>query len=99
MAIMDPQLPLFVSRATHLRDLAVVRSRARREVAVAVGQLGDQLAMTLWRAERVARAVEAMRACPRCAPGVERALADYADAPTGRRPPATRVLPVRGWAS
>jgi hypothetical protein len=93
------QIPLFIAGATHTRELAIARSRARREVAVALGQIGDQLAMTLWRTERLARAVERHRECLCCGPDLEHALAAFADAPRGRRPATTRILPVVGWAA
>ena len=91
-------MPLFVSGDAHSREVATLQAHARREVAVAMGQVGDQLAMTLWRGDRLARTVAAHTSCLCCGPAIERAVLEYATAPRGRRPPSTRLLPLMGWA-
>jgi hypothetical protein len=91
------QLPLFVAGVTHQHELAVVHSRARRDIALAMGQIGDQLAMTLWRGEQLADALQRHRSCSSCGQAIDRALAAYISAPLGRRPPPIRIMPVIGW--
>jgi hypothetical protein len=98
----DAQLSLFLvmagladaQRRRSERELRVVESRAAREVAVAIGQVGDQLALALWSGERLAKEGEQNLGCASCGRRLRRALDEYRTAPRGRH--RARVLPLCG---
>jgi hypothetical protein len=94
------QLPLFVLLATqsrrNTRELAMVESRGRREVAAALGQIGNQLALALWRGEELARSVRREHLCPECTAKLAPALERFVEAPLGRHAPPARLLPLIG---
>ena len=96
----DVQMQLFVLLAAqterHRREADVARSTARREIAHALGQVGIQLALTLWRGDQLASAIRHAPLCPACRATVTPALDRYRSAPTGRLPPPSRYLPVLG---
>lgn len=99
----DPQLQLFARLAIHSaaqqrRQLAVTRSRSKRDIAVAIGQVGNQLALALWRADELASAVRSTRLCPACSTALQPALERFDEFPGGRHPPPLRYLPVIGTA-
>jgi hypothetical protein len=78
------------------RDLAAAQSRHRRDVAVAIGQIGDQLALSLWRGDELARSMRRQPLCLACRDALEPALRCYEKAPRGRASPPTRILPMLG---
>ena len=94
------QLPLFallaVQSANHRRDLAIAPSRGRRDVAAALGQIGNQLALSLWRGDELARAIRREPLCPDCAAKLAAALKRFDEAPLGRHPAPGRLLPLIG---
>jgi hypothetical protein len=94
------QLSLFVllvvQSSWHTRELAIVESRSRRDVAVAIGQIGNQLALALWRGDELARSIRTERLCPECAAKLARSIDRFGDAPRGRHPPSGRLLPLLG---
>jgi hypothetical protein len=99
----DTQMQLFVllaaqSASRQRRDLAAARSRGRREVALAIGQIGNQLALALWRGEELARVVRSSELCPACTDVLGPALEQFNDGPKGRHAPPSRILPVLSGA-
>jgi hypothetical protein len=96
----DVQMQLFVLLAAqterHRREADLARSTARREIANALGQIGNQLALALWRGDELANSVRHAPLCPSCRDAVAAALERYNSAPTGRLPAPSRYLPVLG---
>src|SRR4051794_6778206 len=84
------------SAARHQRELAITRSRARRELARAIGQVGNQLALALWRAEELASGVRRTPMCSACRLAVQPVLERFDEFPQGRLPPPSRCLPIVG---
>src|SRR3954453_5152948 len=98
------QLQLFVvllaaQAAEHKRATALAESRHRRDIAAALGQVGNQLALALWRGDDLARCVRRQPTCPTCSAVVSSALTRFDNASLGRGMPRSRILPVLGTAS
>ncbi len=63
---------------------------------MAVGQVGNQLALALWRADELVLAVRSAQMCSDCAARLAPALRRFDDFPNSRNPPPSRYLPVVG---
>jgi hypothetical protein len=97
----DLQLQLFALLAAQTvkrqeRQLALTESQSRRDIVRALGQVGNQLALALWRGDELAASVRRAPLCSVCQKLVLAPLQQYDGSPTGRLPPPSRYLPVLG---
>lgn len=87
---------LTAQTAQHRREANRARSAARRDVVCALGQIGNQLALALWRGDELTGSLRQAHLCSPCTQAISPLLERYDSAPTGRLPPPSRYLPVMG---
>jgi hypothetical protein len=85
-------------RDNHALELRRAQVSSARRATTVAGELGDQLAMVLWRGEQLAVAVRT-QCCCNCAARLGPFVSAYNTAAAPRSSTVARWLPVRGSVS